>query len=149
MESYGHSCVTVELIRGLHIGTHSMMSFISKASSDRVLPRRMGKTQQRSSRTRSFMVAGLSTPCSVLCLICKICSELNGQIGLYQKILQFLAARSFLVAGFNNRWFPRKFPCGVANMLVLCKYAMSSPRDLNFLKTRSRLSKQMKLETVF
>jgi len=46
---------------------------------------------------------GFSTPCPLFCLICTISSGLNGQMNLYQNTPQVLAARSFIIAGFNTR----------------------------------------------
>jgi len=54
----------------------------------------------------------VSTPIPLFCLICTISSELNGILDYYQNTLKVLAARSFLAAGFDTRWVPKRGSCG-------------------------------------
>jgi len=49
---------------------------------------------------------GLSTPVPLFCLICTIISNKTGIFDEYQNTPQVLAARSFLVVGFDTRLIP-------------------------------------------
>ena len=73
-----------------------------------------GKKQRYLEYAHQKLFGGrFSTPCPLFCLICTISFELNGQMDVYQNTPHILAARSFLVAGFDTRLVPRRFWCGM------------------------------------
>jgi len=56
---------------------------------------------------------GLSTPVPPFCLFGTIISHKTCGVDLYKNTPQVLAARSFLVAGFDTYVIPRRFSCGI------------------------------------
>ena len=62
---------------------------------------------------QELLGGGFSTLGPLFCLICTIISTKTGLFDSYQNPLQVLAARSFLVARFDNRWAIRRVSCGV------------------------------------
>jgi len=61
---------------------------------------------------------GLQTPVPPFCLFCTIISKKTCSLDLYQNTPQVLAARSFLVAGFDTHVIPRSFSCEIRESFV-------------------------------
>ena len=75
---------------------------------------------QTSCPHQELLGGGASTPGPLFCLICTIISKKSGLFDLYQNTLQVLAARYFLVTGFDTRWAPRRVSSGTSKMYY-CK----------------------------
>ena len=67
---------------------------------------------------QKFPGDGCWTPVPLFCLICTIISNKTGIFDQYQNTPQVLAARSFLVAGFDTHVIPRSFACGMRSLLI-------------------------------
>ena len=72
-----------------------------------------GYTQRSLQAVPHLLGDGFWTPVPLFCLICTIISNKTGLFDQYQNTPQVLAARSFLVAGFDTHVIPRSFSCGV------------------------------------
>ena len=70
------------------------------------------------STPEKLLGGGLSTPVPPFCLFCTIISNKTCILDLYQNMPHVLAARSFLVAGFDTHVIPKSFSCDYVIQLL-------------------------------
>ena len=67
------------------------------------------RRKMRETPHQKLLEGGFLTPVPLFCLICTISPNKTGILDWYQNPPQVLAARSFLVDGFDTHWVPRRF----------------------------------------
>jgi len=99
-----------QLLPYLHI-THLLTKWLSAYHKCNMYITNSSTNQHRTKLTtphQKLLGGGVSTPGPLFCLICTIISNKRGLLDSYQNTPEVPAARSFLVAGFDTRWDPRR-----------------------------------------
>jgi len=73
-------------------------------------------------------------PWSLVCLSCTITLNKMEFLDEYQNTPQVLASRSFLVAGFDTRWEPRRVSCGIPATHHVLQLLCNTPRAATTLQ---------------
>ena len=73
-------------------------------------------------------------PWSLVCLSCTITLNKMEFLDEYQYTPQVLASRSFLVAGFDTRWEPRRVSCGIPATHHVLQLLCNTPRAATTLQ---------------